>query len=492
MTLKLAPLMVLSVMAISPMINSKLFAQDLNSDNNKALDIAGDIAVESTEDSNSQSLITTDSNEYFIGVNGLKVRSTPEDAGKTLGLLSLNEKVRMVTGELINGKYVEVEIIKTVNPMLKADKYYVVREYLSLQNVDYKEFTGKYFVVVNVATETLRIYERQCLDNSCPSKMIMETEVVVGEDKNLPKEEKGKGRSILGSYRVTGWAKFYQDTEGHYPSWYREGFPELPEAGSGINRWFRNKVMPLDANGKSEGRMRGAFGWYAAFTAPNPFGQWTHGTIGWGEDKDEFIKRTKRLMPNIISNPRSSGCTRNNNEAIAFIRQLVETGTPIIKIYAREALLDPSLSRYSEIKKTWQYILTKKSGQKSDRAEVLASLGVSGSEADMYWAAKRNGNEMIVDPKSSLNQILEIGTYELDTIPTPIMYTPGEKMGKLKASTGRKGNIYGIDTKDMSNGVYYVDAGILSGYDHPRAKLDVSGFEDEVTPPWMNISNLYK
>lgn len=488
--MNIAPLMVLSVMAISPMTLSKVFAQDFNTDNNKALDLAGDLGVETAEDAPEQSVMMSQANVYFIATNGLRVRSTPEDAGRTMGLLSLNERVRVVTGELINGKYVEVEILKTVNPMTKADKYYVVREFLSTKEIDYKEFTGKHFVVVNIATETLRIYERQCLDNSCPSKMIMETEVVVGEDKNLPKEEKGKGRSVLGSYRVTGWAKFYQDAGGHYPAWYRDGYPGLPEVGSGFNKWFKNKFMPVDEKGKSVGAMRGAFGWYAAFVAPNAYGQWTHGTIGWGEDKDEYIKKTKKFVTNVISDPRSSGCTRNNNEAIAFIRQLVETGTPIIKVYAKEALLDPSLSSYNGAKKTWQYILTKKAGQKSDRAEVLASLGVSGAEADMYFAAKRNGNEMIVDPKSPLNQILEVGSYELDSVPTAIAYTPGEKMGKIKASVGRKGNVYGIDTKDMSTGTYYVDAGILAGYSHPKVKLDTSGFEDEVTPPWMDISTL--
>lgn len=485
----IAPLMILSVMAISPMMLSKAFAQeDFNTENNKALDLAGDVGVEIAEGSD-QPVMMSEANVLYVGTNGLRVRSTPEDAGKTMGLLSLNERVRLVTGELINGKYVEVEILKTVNPMTKSEKYYVVREFLTNKEVDYKEFTGKYFVVVNVATETLRVYERSCLDNSCPSKMIMETEVVVGEDVNLSKEEKGKGRSILGSYRVTGWAKFYQDASGHYPAWYRDGYPGLPEVGSGFNKWFKSKFMPVDANGKSEGAMRGAFGWYAAFVAPNPYGQWTHGTIGWGEDKDAYIKKTKKFVTNVISNPRSSGCTRNNNEAIAFIRQLVDTGTPIVKVYAKEALLDPSLSGYGA-QKSWQYILTKKAGQRSDRAEVLASLGVSGSEADMYWAAKRNGNDMIVDPKSPLNQILEVGTYQLDTVPTPIAYTPGEKMGKIKASVGRKGNVYGIDTKDMSPGTYYVDAGVLDGYYHPKVKLDFSGFEDEETPPWMDIKNL--
>jgi hypothetical protein len=460
------PLMVLSMIAALPVFNTA-DAQD-----------ASNTAVVKTN------------NVYFVALNGLRVRSTPEDAGKTMGLLSLNENVRIVSPELINGKYVQIEIIKTVNKMQPSEKYFVVREHLSEKIVDYKDFSGKYFTVLNVATETLRIYERVCADNSCPHKMIMETEVVVGEDRDLPAAEKGKGRSVLGSYRLTGWAKFYQDAEAHYPAWYREGSPELPEVGAGFNKWLKKDVMPVDANGKRSGSMRGAFGWYAGFVAPNPFGQWTHGTIGWGEDKDAYVKKTKKLITNIISNPRSSGCTRNNNEAIAFIRQIIDTGAPMIKVYAREALLDPALSDYREESKEWPYIMTKRAGEKADRQEVLSALKVSGEEADAFWQAKRYGGSLILDPKSPLHNILEVGTYQVDTQPTVINYTPGEKLGKIERSVGRKGNVYGVKTKDMSAGVYYVDAGILAGYHHPRTILEVSGFMDEETPPWMDIKNL--
>jgi hypothetical protein len=464
----IAPLMLLSVMAISP------------------------LAISQAQDASTTPAVTTAAPSYFIALNGLRVRSTPEDSGKTMGLLSLNEKVRIVNPELINGKYVQIEIVATVNKMQPSDKYYVLREYLSDKIIDYKEFTGKYFVVVNVATETIRVYERQCLDNSCPAKMLMESEVVVGEDKDHPKEEKGKGRSILGSYRVTGWAKFYQDPDGHYPAWYRDGYPALPGIGENAwHEWFKKEVMPLDAAGKREGKMRGAFGWYAAFVSPNPFGQWTHGTLGWGADHDTYIKKTKKGLLNIISDPRSSGCTRNNNEAIAFIRQLVDTGTPIVKVYAKEALLDPALSNYREETKEWNYILTKRAAEKSDREEVLKALGVSGADADNFWAAKRNGGQLILDPKSPLNNILEVGTYTLDAQPTPIAYTPGERMTKFSRSIGRKGNVYGIKSNDMY-GTFYVDAGVLENYHHPKTVLEVSGFEDEETPPWMNATNLNK
>lgn len=466
MKTRMIPLMLLSLLPMS------LLAQDLQ------------VPVEN---------LSTTSDVYYIALNGLRVRSTPEDSGKTMGILSLNERVRLVNPELINGKYVQIEIIDTVNKILPSATYYVVQEYLSSTIVDYKEFNGKYFVVVNVATETLRLYERQCLDNSCPSKMLMETEVVAGEDRDHPIAEKGKGRSIVGSYRVTGWAKFYQDSEGHYPAWYRDGYPMPPAIEDNKwNDWFKNKYMPEDANGDKHGSMRGAFGWYTAFVTPNAYGQWTHGTIGWGENKDEYIKKTKKFVANVVSNPRSSGCTRNNNEAIAYLREMIDTGAPIIKIYAKEALLDKTLSNYPQETQPWQYIMTKNAGERAGRANVLKSLGVTGSEADLYWSAKRSGSDMMIDPKSSLNKILEVGTYDLDVKPTVIDYTPGEKMGKIKRSVGRKGNVYGVKSKDMSSGVFYIDAGVLSNYHHPKAIVEVSGFEDEETPPWMDVSNLVK
>lgn len=475
----IAPIMLLSAIGLNTIAHAQVLAPE---------------APATTEEKQSTEIVTPVANNiFYIALNGLRVRSTPEDAGKTLGLLSLNERVKLVSPELINGKYVQIEIIKSVNKIQPAEKYYVVREYLSEKMIDYKEFTGKYFVVVNVATETLRVFERQCMDNSCPNKMLIETEVVVGEDRDHPKDEKGKGRSILGSYRVTGWSKFYQDAEGHYPAWYRDGYPDLPAIGdSNWNDWFKNKHMPKDENGKAHGSMRGAFGWYAAFVAPNPYGQWTHGTLGWGEDKDKFIKKTKKLLTNVVSDPRSSGCTRNNNEAIAFIRQLIEIGAPIIKIYAREAILDPAMTNYREETKEWKYILTKRAGEKADRAEVLKALNLTDSDVDNFWAAKRAGGELILDPKSPLSQILEVGTYTVDTKPDIIAYTPGEKLGKLERSVGRKGNVYGVKSPDMSQGVFYVDAGFLDGYHHPKAILELGGFEDEETPPWMNIELLRK
>ena len=464
------PTMLLSVLVGSPLMTSNAYAQTINND----------------------SIAKNTATIYYVAINGLRVRATPEDTGKTLGLLGLNEKVRIIS-DLINNKYVQVEIIKANNVITNSEKYFVARDYLSETIIDYKEFKGKFFSVLNVATETLRIYEKVCADNSCPHKMIMETEVVVGEDRDHPAAEKGKGRSVLGSYRLTGWSKFYQDSEAHYPSWYNEQYPELPKIGDNDwNDWFKKKIMPEDEKGKKHGHMRGAFGWYAGFVAPNPYGQWTHGTIGWGIDKDKYIKKTKTFLANLVSNPRSSGCTRNNNEAIAYIRQLLDTGAPMIKIYAKEALFDGALTNYRDETKEWKYIMTKRAGEKADRAEILKALNITAQEADLYWSAKMASADLVIDPKSPLNQIIEVGTYNVDIQPTVINYTPGEKLGKIERSVGRKGNVYGVKSKNMSDGIFYVDAGMLSGYSHPTAILETGGFENEVTPSWMEISNLNK
>ncbi|MDD4973445.1 MAG: L,D-transpeptidase [Bacteriovorax sp.] len=433
--------------------------------------------------------IYNDQSIYFISSNSVRVRSAPDGTGKILGELSLNDKVKIINPTVINNKFVEVSIILTYDPIVKAEKYFVSTDSLAPKIIDYKEFIGKYFVVVNVATETIRLYERLCADNSCPNKMIMESEVVVGEDIDHPKDEKGKGRSILGSYRVTGWTKFYQDPEGHYPAWYKNGYPDTPGPDANWSEWLSKKSMPLDEAGKAEGKMRGAFGWFTAFVAPEPYGQWTHGTLGWGSDKDKFIKRVKKPLINIVSDPRSSGCTRNNNEAIAFLRKMINIGAPIIKIYAKEEILDPTYKNYPNETEEWNYVMTKNRNHAVDREEVLKSLSINGQDLDAFWEAKRAGGALILDPKSPLNDVLEVGSYVRDVHPDVVVYTPGEKLGRFNRKIGRKGNVYGLLDKDM-HGTFYIDAGMLEGYAHPEEVVEVSGFSDEVTPSWMKLSNL--
>lgn len=430
--------------------------------------------------------LNLDQHTYYISANGVRVRATPFDDARIIGFLNLNDEVKILEHlPSQSDKYIEIKIINTNNTIFSSEKYFISKKFILEKPVDYKAFTGKYFIVLNVASETLRLYERICTDENCSNKMILETEVAVGEDTDTPKDIKGKGRSILGSFRATGWTKFYEDAEGHYPSWYKDSYPEVPVINDqNIGLWFSKQYMPVNSNGKIKGKVRGAFGWYTMFLGPEPFGQWVHGTIGWGEDKDYYIKAIKKMLPNIFSNPRSSGCTRNNNEAIAYLRQMVDVGTPVIKIYAKEKIFAPILTNYPEKIVKWNYVLTKNKTLKADREDVLRTLGITSIELDRYWEIKRSGDILVLDPKNPLNQIIEVGTYQLDTHPDAIEFTPGEKMTKFERKIHRNGNVYGINSWNIS-GTYYVDTGILANYKHPSAVLETSGFPDEVTPSWM-------
>ncbi len=467
------------VMLFTTLLNTNLLAEDISTPGIKPAE------------SITQTINFNDTTTYYVNSNSIRVRSTPDLKGRILGEISLNDRVQVINPtQIYNNKFIEIKIVKTYDKLETSERYFISIEALSEKIVDYKDFTSKYFIVVNVATETIRLYERQCLDNSCPHKMIMESEVVVGEDVDHPKDEPGKGRTILGSYRVIGTTKFYQDPAGHYPAWYRDGYPAIPKVNASWNEWFSKKVMPADLEGKKHGAMRGAFGWYAIFNGPEAYGQWTHGTLGWGADKDTYIKKVKKPLLNIISDPRSSGCTRNNNEAIAYLRSMVDVGTPVIKIYAKEELSDSALSRYNQKTENWDYVMTKNKNHAVEKNKVLELLKVSESDLMTYWAAVQQGGETILDPSSTLNQVIEVGTYEKDTYPSIIPYTPGEKLGKIERKIGRKGNVYGVKSSSMS-GTFYVDTGMLSGYNHPAETLEVGGFDGEITPPWMNLTNLH-
>lgn len=437
---------------------------------------------------------------YFIKPRNINVRKEPNPKAQSLGALWMNDKVRIVDSKTVyEGGFVQIEIISATTKITPSDKYFIAKEYLSEKFIDYKEFEGNLFAVVNVATETVRLYEKQCADNSCAHKMLMEAEVVVGEDIELSKTEKGKGRSILGSFRVTGWTKYYEDGGGHYPSWYKDGYPSVPLPGDSGRGWFGKDVMPKDGDGKRHGSMRGAFGWYAMFVGPDAYGQWTHGTIGWGQDKDKYVARTKKPMINLVSNPRSSGCTRVTNETIAFLRQMLPTGTPVIKIYAKEALLDSAKTKYQNISPVnWKYALTTDKQLKADYEEVKASLKISEEDMNKFFALrnellnskdkKRKEEISATLAQKPFSQLLEIGEYQVDNIPDVIEFTPGEKMGKFSRKIGRKGNVYGMKSEEMQ-GTFFVDAGMLENYSHP-IKLETGGFSDEITPPWMDAQKI--
>ncbi|MBT3236312.1 MAG: L,D-transpeptidase [Bdellovibrionales bacterium] len=391
---------------------------------------------------------------YYISTFGLNVRSADQVGDNILGSLERNDEVRIIdANSSLRGNYVEVEVIKHENDLLPSERFYISFKYLSPIKIDYKHFNGKYFMIQNIATEKIRVYRKECNQQRCNHKMIFEANMAAGEDVDGV-------RTNVGSYRITYWWKFYEDGKQHYPSWYAPGYPKLPKPGKGFLSWFKKRRMPKVEGGKV-GIMRGAFGWYTAYVGPNNHSQWTHGTLGWGADKDKFILKTKKYWTNVFVNPRSSGCSRTDNEAIAYLREILPLGTPIIKIYAYEELMDQTLSRYSEHTPTWNYILTKEgaqtNGPSSDRNKVLTR----GVRPD---------------------QIIEEGSYAIDQMPTPTTFTV---KSEFRRKIGQSGNVYGVEPADM-HGVFYIDTGLVRGYRHPTdARILRGGYKDELVPSFI-------
>lgn len=304
----------------------------------------------------------------------------------------------------------------------------------------------RYFIIQNVATERTRVYEKceedankACLPGS-KNRLIYETEMVVGGD-DL--------RSDVGVQNIERWVKFYQDQNSpvRYPSWYDPNYPDTPKGG--YAKWFKDSAMPNQV-----GDMRGAFGWYAAIMTPTTTGQWMHGTIGWGSDGDSFIKLAHGkgvtgFLGKLFSDMRSHGCTRHENQAIAYLQSLLPPGTALIKIYAKEALADATLSRYSAQKNPgeWEWILTKEDVRSSNPRSITAS--------DVR--ARLDRGEITND------DILEAGIYKFDQHPDVVAINT-----KKGAESGKSGDSYKIFKKEVPQGLFLIDEGVVTtDYRHP-------------------------
>jgi len=302
-------------------------------------------------------------------------------------------------------------------------------------------------MIQNVATEILRVYKKGCDNGTCAHKLVLEADIAVGE-----KTRNKKTETAVGYFHISSWNKFYQDGGSRYPSWYDPNYPRIPGPGSSALTWSKSKYLP-----RGVGSLRGAFGWYTAKVSPNSLYQWTHGTLGWGSDKKDFIEATKGFWANLFTDPRSHGCSRTDNESIAYIRQILPKGSAIIKVYAKEAYADPSRRSYSKVKINWPYILTKNGvrvdGEKSARSEVL-----------------RNG--------TSPSRWIEEGVYKIDAHPDAEAFLSGSQ----DAKSGTTGNVYGLNHNNMK-GVFLIDEGRLVGYSHP-SKIKRGGYKDQMLPPY--------
>ncbi|MCE3010725.1 MAG: L,D-transpeptidase family protein [Proteobacteria bacterium] len=401
---------------------------------------------------------------YYVTTFKLNLRKAKSLSSESvIGALTTNDQVKIVDPLDSSTPLVQVKVLKSKSYSGDFNELYVSSEFLS--RTPFAQITSqsgsRYFVIQNVATERTRIYERCTSSPDCPHRLVMETEMVVGRPEG-PRGDKDRFLTWLGRYRITDWRKFYQDSEGHYPSWYDPNYPVLPAPGSNPVKWLDKELLP----NKETGSLRGAFGWFAGMVGPNANSQWIHGTFGWGADGDEFIRYTRKTFVNMFANPRSAGCTRLENRAVALTRHLLPVGTEVIRVYAMEGLRDTSLSRYNlqREKKPWEFILTKEAVRQSNGPTIERSAVLSRGL-----------------PKSSH---LEEGTYLIDQ--TPDVIALKRNASWKERIKGSSGNSYGIGESEFQ-GVFLVDEGRFNGYKHPSS-LTVGGLSDRSLPDYLKTS----
>ena len=350
---------------------------------------------------------------------------------------------------------VEAVVIDTKRPGLKGKKVFVKKDRISHAPVvpsNEKMACDKYFMVQNIATEKVRLYAN-CAEKDasgeCVHKMVLETDMTAGEE--TPDQSR---RTILGSYRVGKWAKFYEDSQHFFPSFYAAGYPKLPDRDkdASLDDWMSSTLLPRDG-----GVMRGSFGWYTAKLEPNANAQWTHGTFGWGKDGGKFIAASKDASNANKMDVRSQGCTRVENQAIALFREVMPECAHVVKVYAREALSDKTRARYQTSSPAlWSWVLTKKNGKD----------------------APKSGAKYAPSAKTNADEILDHGTYRVDQTPDAVAFDMTKD-----ARTENNGNVYGLPKSSM-HGVFLIDEGRFANYEHP-SELKVMGFGDHKLPTMM-------
>lgn len=347
---------------------------------------------------------------------------------------------------------------ETPNTPDKEQTVYVPPEYISTEPVvptNEQNSADRFFMVQNIATEKVRVYENcaeKKKDGSCVHRLVLETDMSAGED--TPDQSR---RTILGSYRIVSWFKFYEDNLRLFPSWYHPSYPAVPAPGASLEEWMGKTILPST---HPKASMRGSFGWYTAHIEPNASEQWTHGTFGWGSDGDKFIQLVRDPQTNIVMDPRSQGCTRVENRAIAFMREIMPRGSKLIKIYAKEAYRDPARRRYvGRNAAKWNYALTK------------TGVDVEGPKSGVKHSAG-----------VSEDQILERGEFVLDQMPDAVPFSK-EGDGRIVEN----GNLYSIP-EESYKGVFVVDEGVLVDYSHPK-ELKVGGHTKNYMPSILLSKN---
>ena len=377
--------------------------------------------------------------KVYVASESLRLRTSPQVNDTNIaGTINQNDELTLLDSNRIGEQeFIAVRVTKSATPGLEGKTLYTSVKYLSTSKVE-QAFTGgtasgrrEHFVIVNVATEMIRVYERCHAPAACKNKMLMEFHGTVGNN------SRGT-RSDVGTYKATSWTKFYE-VGGEYAGWYRPGYPELPKVGS-RSAWIAKKTSPPGFSGP-----RGAFGWYTVFVGPNNNGQWMHGTTGWGADKTSMVRFQDSFLGGLVdmfAKLGSHGCTRLSNEAVAYMRSNFAVGETLIKVYAKEAVKDATLQGYPGAQELghFPYILTTKGyGKNNGQHEVAArDVVLSNGTPESDW--------------------LEQGTFDYDQTPSA-MSGDHYKLKKFQ-------------------GVFNVDEGTLSAdYLAPRdEKLGFGGF----------------
>lgn len=272
------------------------------------------------------------------------------------------------------------------------------------------------FVIQNLASLTIRVYQRNCdFNENCANTLIFQAPMVIGKDED-------ESRSKLGFFKISRWNNFHKDYEGKYLGW-------------------NQKPKPVNSS-RSDWNKTGPFGWYTAFLEPNAKGQWMHGTIGWGSEGEKFINHNRSPSGN-FDRIRSNGCTRVSNQSIAFLRNFVPENSLVLKIYALEDFQDPKLTQYqtTPFYNYWTYSLSKK---------------------------KMNSAEQYPLEKFNI-PFYEQGRLFYSQYPVKFeIKTKEEYLKKIKNY-----NPYDLSKKDFK-GKFLVDSGLLINYEHPR-KLEDNG-----------------
>lgn len=399
--------------------------------------------------------------EAFVVPDRLRGRDKPDQSGDEAScVLESNDQVRLVNNSLSPAgedeeSLVLVEVLETQQESCRRQRVYVPIRYLAHQPVlktGTQLAADRYFMIQNLATEKVRVYARADRRGEA-HRLVFEADMIAGE--NDPARTR---RSAVGSYRIESWHKFYEDTQSLFTPWYEPGAPALPLPGASLAEWAKADYLPI-RNGRRTGLLRGAFGWYTAKISPNAFAQWTHGTLGWGQDGDRFITVSRDELTNHYSDPRSFGCTRLENAAIALTQDLMPVGSRIIKIYAREDLADAELKSYAQQAPTanWDWVLSRDGVQSTNpTSSALAAQTLRGVKAE---------------------DVLERGRYTMDARPDAVTIREG------RAGIDQTGNLYEIPQDDF-RGVFLVDEGRLVNYAHPR-ELRRGGHSDQVLPSFV-------